>query len=288
VTRAAGRRQRPRRWVRRPARAGRRSPAAGPRAGNRPGELAAGLADSDGWSKPGHRGRLGDRERARLRGRSSAQRGRPCQGRLGLEPCVLTRPRASMGVNGRYRTPPVTTPGRVIRSARRCSQARWTSTLGASCSMARGAGSAPWPRRAAPAPPAQPAPTTPESGASVHPPPCRKSGRSRPTRRGSSTGSSRVNAWVLVSSRLDRERWLRSSRLLRLRHRMALSHPQRRRRSSIDLEERLAAACARASATLETARDVSAQARAVRRGVVAVLSRVAESLQRRPTPPTGG
>lgn len=69
---------------------------------------------------------------------------------------------------------------------------------------------------------------------------------------------------------------------------VALSHPQRRRRSSLDLEEQLAAACAQASATLEAARHASAQAMSVRRGVAAVLLRVGESLKRHPTPPASG
>jgi hypothetical protein len=65
---------------------------------------------------------------------------------------------------------------------------------------------------------------------------------------------------------------------------VVLSERQRKRRTSIDLEE-LEIACAQASATLEAARDASAQARSVRRGVTAVLTRVGESLKRRRTPP---
>jgi hypothetical protein len=80
------------------------------------------------WSRSPGSGRLGDRERARMRGQSPAQRGQPCQGRLDLEPYVLTRPRASMGLNGRYRTPRVTTPGRMIRSAGRCCRPDGTAT----------------------------------------------------------------------------------------------------------------------------------------------------------------
>jgi hypothetical protein len=68
---------------------------------------------------------------------------------------------------------------------------------------------------------------------------------------------------------------------------VALSRDQRRRRSSIDLEEQLAAACAQASATLEAAKHASAQAMSVRRGAVAVLSRVGESLKRHSAPPPG-
>jgi hypothetical protein len=69
---------------------------------------------------------------------------------------------------------------------------------------------------------------------------------------------------------------------------VVLSQTQRRRRSSIDLEEQLEAACAQASATLEAARHASAQARSVRSGVAAVLLRVGESLKRRPAPPASG
>ena len=66
---------------------------------------------------------------------------------------------------------------------------------------------------------------------------------------------------------------------------VALSQQQRRRRSSLELEQQLAAACAQAAATLAAARDASAQARSVRRGVAAVLARVGESMKRHPTPP---
>jgi hypothetical protein len=52
-----------------------------------------------------------------------------------------------------------------------------------------------------------------------------------------------------------------------------------------DLEEQLEAACAQASAAVEAARHASAQAKSVRRGVAAVLSRVGESSKRRPVPP---
>jgi hypothetical protein len=65
---------------------------------------------------------------------------------------------------------------------------------------------------------------------------------------------------------------------------VVLSERQRKRRTSIDLEE-LEIAYAQASATLEAAKDASAQARSVRRGVSAVLTRVGESLKRRRTPP---
>jgi hypothetical protein len=61
---------------------------------------------------------------------------------------------------------------------------------------------------------------------------------------------------------------------------------QRRRRRAVDLEK-LENACARASATLEAAKDASAQARSVRSGVSAVLSRVGESLKRRRAAPPG-
>jgi uncharacterized protein YaaN involved in tellurite resistance len=67
---------------------------------------------------------------------------------------------------------------------------------------------------------------------------------------------------------------------------VVLSPQQRNRRTSIDLEE-LEIACARASATLEAAKDASEQARSVRSGVSAVLTRVGESLKRRRTPPAG-
>jgi hypothetical protein len=69
---------------------------------------------------------------------------------------------------------------------------------------------------------------------------------------------------------------------------VVLPKTQRRRRSSIDLEERLEAACAQASATLEAARHASAQARSVRNGVAAVLVQVGESLKRHASPPASG
>jgi hypothetical protein len=67
---------------------------------------------------------------------------------------------------------------------------------------------------------------------------------------------------------------------------VVLSPQQRNRRTSIDLEE-LEIACARASATLEAAKDASEQARSVRSGVGAVLTRVGESLKRRRPSPAG-
>jgi hypothetical protein len=67
---------------------------------------------------------------------------------------------------------------------------------------------------------------------------------------------------------------------------VVLSEQQRRRRRAVDLEE-LEIACARASATLEAAKDASVQARSVRRGVSAVLVCVGESLKRRRAAPPG-
>jgi hypothetical protein len=84
-----------------------------------------------------------------------------------------------------------------------------------------------------------------------------------------------------------KDRFVRHSFLLSSN--VAISQYQRRRPTSIDLEEQLEAACAQASAAVEAARDASAQARSVRRGVAAVLSRVGDSLKRRPAapPPSG-
>ena len=67
---------------------------------------------------------------------------------------------------------------------------------------------------------------------------------------------------------------------------MVLTEQELRRSRTVDLEE-LENAFARASATLEAARDASAQAQSVRSGVSAVLTRVGESLQRRRTAPRG-
>ena len=92
-----------------------------------------------------------------------------------------------------------------------------------------------------------------------------------------------------VSGRQEWEGWLRSSYPTLGSVNVALSHhQQRRRRSSIDPEEQLEAAYLQAAATLAAAKDVSAQARSVRRGVTAVLSRVGESLKRGPAPPPSG
>lgn len=65
---------------------------------------------------------------------------------------------------------------------------------------------------------------------------------------------------------------------------MVLTDQELRRSRTVDLEE-LENACACASATLEAAKDASAQAQSVRSGVSAVLTRVGESLQRRTARP---
>jgi hypothetical protein len=67
---------------------------------------------------------------------------------------------------------------------------------------------------------------------------------------------------------------------------VVLTEQQLRRRRAVDLEE-LENACACASATLEAAKDASAQAQSVRSGVSAVLIRVGESLKRRRVGPPG-
>ena len=54
------------------------------------------------------------------------------------------------------------------------------------------------------------------------------------------------------------------------------------------MEKRLAAAVDQAAETLAAARDATAQARSVRRSAAMVLSRVAESLKRRPDQPEAG